>query len=446
MEYTCCRNSGWAVNLNCAMRKWWIGCGVIVGLGAVLCCGGFVWLFRPPSIEIPAREYPPNNAYAQYRKLGEEMTERFRNDTRLKQIEDAIAKDAPLSTADRAYYLQQMEPYLRAYAPLTDKPCKAIVEYDPRYRLPELAQFRRLARAEMLLTREALRRQRYSEALDRIERVNRFADQVRTEGALIHYLVGMALNTIAFRPLREELPRLHNRAALERIVRIVQAYETRRVPLWTAIEQERLFILGTYDKLAKGEITLSDISEREPSPAPSSDYGVAAPLVNLAVPELNRLMNRMKQELQKPFHERDRAVFEQEPRQLLNAILYPVVSPSVRRELGEVAMVRLVGCAAAIRLYHQRTGKYPESLEALQLGEMIRDPFSGEPFRYRVDPKRGFLLYSVSENGVDDGGYVPYEGAPEERGDLSAVVVRPPESLRGVSRADRPLAPPVWMR
>jgi len=124
----------------------------------------------------------------------------------------------------------------------------------------------------------------------------------------------------------------------------------------------------------------------------------------------------------------------------------PVFSQASHKEAGEVATMRLVGCTAAIRLHKQRTGKYPASLKALQLGETIIDPFSGKPFVYKTDPRFGFLLYSVSQNRVDDGGQSPYGGAPESRGDLSPVSMRLPDHLKGVRREQQPLVAPIWLR
>jgi len=426
------------------MRKWLIGCGVLFGVMALLCIGGVLWLFRLPNIEIPPREYPPKNAYEQYRKIGAEMHARFDKDTRFKQIEDALLKQQPVSGADRAYYLQCIQPYLRAYAPLTTQPSKVVLEYDPNWKFPELAQMRRIARAEHYFVREALRRGDYRDALNRIERVNRLADQVRNGGAIIHYLVGIALNTIAFAPLREELPRLRDRATLERIVQIVQRYEIARVPLWKAMEEEQYFILSAYDKLVRGELDLGTLTEDKPS-APTT-RGAMVPFVNLALPEFRRMMHANIEELKKPYHQRDEKVLDAEPRQLLNVILYPVIVRTSHKEAGEIAILRLVGCAAAVRLYKQRTGKYPASLDALQLGEMIIDPFTGEPFRYRVEPNRGFLLYSIGEDRIDDGGFAPYNGASEPRGDLTPVFLRLPESLQGVEPAKRPLASPIWLQ
>jgi hypothetical protein len=160
-------------------------------------------------------------------------------------------------------------------------------------------------------------------------------------------------------------------------------------------------------------------------------------------------MQRAVEELKLPFSERPNRTeedIEKEIRHPLNALLVPVFSPAGEKEASEVATMRLVGCAAAIRLHKLRTGKYPASLEALQLGEMIIDPFSGKPFVYKTDPRFGFLLYSVSQNRVDDGGQSPYGGVPEPRGDLSPVSVRAPDHLKGVRRDQRPLVAPIWLR
>ncbi|MFN7018441.1 MAG: hypothetical protein ACK4RG_04095 [Fimbriimonadales bacterium] len=56
------------------MRKWLvIGCGAFTTLSVIACLGGTARLFRTPKIEIPTREYPPNNAYEAYRLIAEQM-------------------------------------------------------------------------------------------------------------------------------------------------------------------------------------------------------------------------------------------------------------------------------------------------------------------------------------------------------------------------------------
>ena len=435
-----------------SMRKWLIGCGVLFGVVLVLCIGVLVWAFTPPKIEIPPRQLPPNNAYDEYRAMGEEMWQRLNPDTRFKQIESAIRDGQPLSAADRAYYIQRMEPYLRRYQPLTLRPCVVSVERSVHTRLPELAQMRRIAWTEAYLMREELRQKRYRAAVARADRLSRLADQVRNGGPLIHYLVGVAIHSIALQPIREELPRIQDRAALEALLKLARDYEKRRIPLWKCLQEEYYFGLSVYRDIAEGrtdysEVVLNDAQRGEKTR--KRGLFLSRLLVKTALPEYHRLMQRAIEELKLPYSERSHRTaedLEKEIRHFLNALLVPVFSQASHKEAGETAMMRLVGCTAAIRLHKLRTGKYPASLEALQLGEMIIDPFSGKPFVYTTDPRFGFLLYSVSQNRVDDGGQSTYSGAPEARGDLSPVAVRLPDHLKGVRREQQPLVAPIWMR
>jgi hypothetical protein len=68
---------------------------------------------------------------------------------------------------------------------------------------------------------------------------------------------------------------------------------------------------------------------------------------------------------------------------------------------------RLVITALALRRYQLRHQGLPEQLEALVpefCGDVPRDPVDGRPLRYRRLSHGEFLLYSVGDNGVDDGG------------------------------------------
>jgi hypothetical protein len=434
------------------MRKWLIGCGVLFGVVLVLCIGVLVWAFTPPKIEIPPRQLPPNNAYDEYRAMAEEMKQRLDADTRFKQIESAIGNRQPLSAADRAYYLQRMEPYLRRYERLVQRPSVVSAERSADTPFPELAGMRQIARAEAYLMREELRQKRYRAAIARADRLSRLAEQARNGGPLIHYLVGTAIHAIALQPIREELPRIQDRAALEALLKLARDYEKRRVPLWKCMQEEYYFGLSVHRDIAEGRTDYSKLASNDAQTGKrtrASSLLAGRLMVKTALPEYHRLMQRMVEELKLPFGERPQRTaedIERETRHPLNQILLPVFAQASDKEASEVAIMRLVGCTAAIRLHKQRTGKYPASLEALQLGEMIIDPFSGKPFVYTTDPRFGFLLYSVSENRVDDGGQSPYGGAPESRGDLSPVSVRVPDHLKGVRRDQLPLVAPIWLR
>jgi hypothetical protein len=436
------------------MRKWRIGCGLLFGVALLLCVGAGVWMMIPPRVEIPPRQYPPNNAYPEYRALGEEIQQRVARDARLQRIQEAIERNRPISAADRAYYLRQMAPSLRRYEQLTRRPSVVTSERDFRAVYPELAFTRQLARIDSYFMREELRQRRYRDAIQRAERMTRLADQVRNGGALIHYLVGVAVHAIALNPLREELPRIQDRAALEALLQLARTYEQKRVPLWKCMEEEYYFGLNTYQQLITGRIRPEELAG---SPPQSESEAITRRLRGIldrfsartAIPEYRRVMTQIIEDLKQPFGRRPKrteADIEKEVRHPLNKVLLPVFANSFEREAGEVAVMRLVGCAAAIRLHKLRTGKYPASLEALQLGEMIIDPFSGKPFVYKTDPRFGFLLYSVSCNGVDDGGATTYQGFPDVRGDLSPVKVPIPERLKGTPPQQLPLVAPIWLR
>ncbi len=70
---------------------------------------------------------------------------------------------------------------------------------------------------------------------------------------------------------------------------------------------------------------------------------------------------------------------------------------------------RLMIAHLLLREYRLREGRYPASLEELNLRELAIDPFSGHPFVYRLAGER-YLLYSVGLDGKDDGGHRGYRG------------------------------------
>jgi hypothetical protein len=68
---------------------------------------------------------------------------------------------------------------------------------------------------------------------------------------------------------------------------------------------------------------------------------------------------------------------------------------------------QLTRTAVALKRYQLRDGKLPPGLEALVpefLPALPYDPMSGKPLCYRLKPDGSFVLYSVGEDGKDDGG------------------------------------------
>jgi len=83
------------------------------------------------------------------------------------------------------------------------------------------------------------------------------------------------------------------------------------------------------------------------------------------------------------------------------------LSRSFSRAMKAETERSMVVAAVAIKRYTLRHGRLPESLDALVpdlLPVVPVDYMNGQPLRFRNPPDGGFTLYSVGEDGIDDGG------------------------------------------
>jgi hypothetical protein len=90
----------------------------------------------------------------------------------------------------------------------------------------------------------------------------------------------------------------------------------------------------------------------------------------------------------------------------LTKMAMPALTRVAELDLRARAHLELAQTALAIERYRLAGGKVPERLEELvpqYLQEVPSDPFDGNPIRYRrADP--GYCLYSISDDGQDNGG------------------------------------------
>ena len=419
-----------------------------------LSCGILWWTQQLHEIVIPPRQYPPNNAYDAYKQIAQAMYDQWKQDERLRMIERELFKgqefNPAVPEADKRYCLQRRRPFLEAYRKHLDQPCVAVYEYDPLWLMPELAMFRQIARIESILIDDALEAGRDAEAIQHLRDLMRFSEQVRTDGTLTHYLVGSSMIKIGLRPIRQRLMQIQSPETLDALVGLAQQYEQQRAPLKTAIQHEYYLGLALHRDIASGKIKADDIQAMMSNITFNSGFerwlyesGFGLRLTwRRSLLEWQQHCKSVFAELEKPLGERK--IPATNLKQRINQMFLHELDLAVDRELIEVAIVRLVGCYAAIRRYHQQRGAYPPSLEALrpELGEMIIDPFTGKPFVYRTHPKRGFQLYSVGENRRDDGGQLSVD---QRQGDLLPITEGAlPEGQR--PSQTRLSSPPVWLR
>jgi hypothetical protein len=94
-------------------------------------------------------------------------------------------------------------------------------------------------------------------------------------------------------------------------------------------------------------------------------------------------------------------------RYLFSAISIPNFSRAVETALRNETDRQMLLTAIAIKRYELRHGRVPVDIEALApaiLTVIPYDPMSGKALGYRQNGDGGFVLYSVGEDGKDDGG------------------------------------------
>lgn len=90
-----------------------------------------------------------------------------------------------------------------------------------------------------------------------------------------------------------------------------------------------------------------------------------------------------------------------------SSIAIPNYSRAYQTCIHTIVQQRLTLAAIALMRYKLRYGKWPESLDKLVpefLVEAPRDPMDWKPLRYRVNADSTFTMYSIGDNGKDDGG------------------------------------------
>ena len=92
-------------------------------------------------------------------------------------------------------------------------------------------------------------------------------------------------------------------------------------------------------------------------------------------------------------------------------LLHRVMAAEVMRSMGITAL--------ALKRYQLRNGHYPSELAQLVpdfVPAVPRDPADGQPLRYRLNSDGTFLLYSIGDDGKDDGGdATPHSGTPKSK-------------------------------
>jgi hypothetical protein len=400
------------------MRNWRRGCLGIAALVAIALLIGVILVARPARIDIPPRQYPPGNAYPKLVAVAQRVSQQRNASPSIERLVRKLGNPstgATLTPADHQTLQQAFEPLLQEYRPYLTQPSVVVLEYPPTPITSELVAFRQLARVEAYFARKAFMSRRPAEGVERATALMQLGWQISHEGSTSHFLTAVAMRFHARTALVEHLATLQDTTALQRLLEWARAEEERRPELAKIVQTEYFLGLAVFQMaFSVYEVSWDDSV---------SPWWWRYPVVRqwyarVALPEYHQGMQQLMRTAQKSAWERTPADYPQFKQAFNTEFLHDVEAFRAMMDTAalEATYSRLLGCVAAIRLHWQRTGRYPDSLETLQLGELAIDPFTGAPFVYRVDPQRGFLLYSKGKNRVDDGG-VQRDGWGEQ-GDL----------------------------
>ncbi len=268
--------------------------------------------------------------------------------------------------------------------------------------LPELPNFRKCVQLLQLAALTQADQGHTDAAIAYIKDALRLSDSLRREPALINYLFRIGSSAIAL-------------GALERALSVT--------PFTDGQLQDLSEVLA--GKAGQFELAEAIITERcltiELARNPSRATGLGPGRTVLRLPGVRSTglvdildhMGKCIEAARLPLTERV-ARFHQIGAELDQLSYVHVMVKSVAPSLGRVveldlrihAHLDLARTALAVERYRRATGTVPDRLEQLMpqyLEQVPIDPFDGRPLRYRRTSP-GYVLYSILEDGQDNGG------------------------------------------
>jgi hypothetical protein len=381
-----------------------LGCGGFAAVALVSVLLLVRWWTAPIDIpREPPPSYPNPNAYELYRTLAVQLLEQEKVRPAYKKaatdIAEGIRLRRPLNSPEIRRYLQAMEPVRLAYRRFLDMPSRVILSYRADDLFPELRGFRQWARIEATDALLAIETGDYARVLDNYRAVLLLSEQIRNGGPMMHHLTASSCVSIISHVMGEAISQLTIREC-EQLVEATREWERRRVPIEQAYIVERAWHINLLHDFYEGKEKLTPEwfggQANSPKRLPSPKW------LNLraAARELDRLYQMAIAETRKPVLQQAKLP---EPGHVINAILLPGFDTYPRAEAVRLARARLLGIAAAVRAYRLKHGRYPATLAEAGVADLNKDPFTGAEFIYKTS-EQGFLVYSVGEDGRDDGG------------------------------------------
>lgn len=369
------------------------------------------------------------------------MKEMHERDTSLRAMHEQMSNAgdvSSLNTPEMRRYLRLWEPLRREFRKHLNEPSRA-PELNVSATFPELSALRMWARVEAADTRLAIWERRYARVVDNYRTVLLLSEQIRSGGGAIHHLTALGCVGTVRRDTGQAIIHLSAKEC-GILVQLIREWERTRVPVEQALQAERASYINLLHDLYEGKKEYVLDNYETGSHAQKRVLPVRWLNLRAAAHEAENLYERFARESRKPVIQQERLP---EPGHILNAILAPDIfwGPLLRADATGTARNRLLAISAAVRAYRLSHGRHPKTLAEAGVADLNKDPFTGGEFVYKTSEK-GFLVYSVGEDGRDDGG----KRAANDRspGDIGLIPYVPRPSPP--PQQPLPPAPPVWLK
>lgn len=369
-----------------------------------------------------SRQFDGENGYADLVAAAELV----RKSRPYRAVATAEAKDPDGATLEQKRLAAADPTVLRVLALLRRGLSKPVVAAPPTAsvltsgdRFPQDARFRETARLLMMVEYVDLADGNVPAALDTLALGLRFGGALHGD-TLISGLVAIAVEAIVVSPIGRHLEQL-SAPDCERLFELCQDWLRQPTPLPGVLQGERrlqkdelALIASGVQKDPKGALESRFFGPNDPEEDSAEarqsrqlladlqkQYGHSgdayAPLFRDVEKHIDDHFDSLRRELAKPAWEQTRidpAADGSLAGRFIAQLGLGVFQLSGEKYAGREARIRLLAVHAAVLRYRWEHDRLPVSLEDLHLGELLTDPFTGQPLKYEAQGKR-YRLWSL---------------------------------------------------
>lgn len=290
--------------------------------------------------------------------------------------------------------------------------------------LPTLAPQRQLARTAVMDGRRLEAAGDYEGAAGRYLETLAAGAQAGQGPTLIENLVGVAVQNLAAEALLD-LPTRAPDGSLDYVALAEEAEAAYRPvrPMHESVQFERAFMMDSLQRVfqprANGNgyevrpdeaLKIFSMIGSDPGGGLETLAGLARLNYDDTIAQANAYYDALAEAARLPYPEARGYMGELEQHlegAAQNNIMIRTLTPALSRahfiKTRAETQRRASLLVTNLMAYRQQHGQLPDSLAAFGGREFVTDPFSGLPFTYRREGN-DFVLYSLGDNGVDDGG------------------------------------------